>query len=65
MKPSFLRRKQVEEITGLSRSTIYAYVEAGTFPVPYKIGVRAVGWKTDEVEAWIKSRFRKSTRADK
>jgi prophage regulatory protein len=31
---SILRRKQVQARTGLSRSTIYARIAAGTFPRP-------------------------------
>src|SRR5258705_10359808 len=41
---SILRRKQVQNRTGLSRSTIYERVRAGTFPRPISLGPRTVGW---------------------
>ena len=43
-KISILRRKQVEERTGLSRSTIYFRIQEGSFPKPVPLGLRAVGW---------------------
>ncbi len=61
--PSFiiLRRKQVESRTGLSRSTIYARIAAGTFPPPIDLGGgRAVGWLASEIDAWIQERVNAS-----
>ena len=52
-----LRRKQVEARTGLSRSTIYARIKAGTFPAPVSLGPRAVGWIDGDVERWICDRI--------
>jgi len=43
-EPAFLRRKQVETRTGLSRSTIYQTIKDGVFPKPVPLGPRAVGW---------------------
>ena len=56
-KLSILRRKQVEKRTGLSRSTIYLRIQKGTFPRPINLGVRAVGWLVNEVEAWLVARM--------
>jgi prophage regulatory protein len=56
-KLSILRRKQVEERTGLSRSTIYLRIQEGTFPRPINLGARAVGWLENEIEAWLASRI--------
>ena len=52
----FLRRKKVEEITGLSRSSIYAMMANGEFPKQTKIGLRAVAWKEADVVEWMNSR---------
>ena len=52
-----LRRKQVEVRTGLSRSTIYARINAGTFPAPVSLGPRAVGWIEGEVQRWLSDRI--------
>lgn len=51
-----LRLPEVINTTGLGRSSIYAYVQKNTFPQPIRLGERAVGWKSDEVLAWIEQR---------
>ena len=57
-EPAFLRRKQVETRTGLSRSTIYQYVKDGAFPKPVPLGPRAVGWLESDVSQWIAARVK-------
>jgi len=52
-KLTILRRNQVEDRTGLSRSTIYLRIQEGTFPRPISLGARAVGWLEHEIEAWL------------
>ena len=54
--PILVKRREVEVLTRLSRSSIYAAMRAGTFPQPVKIGQRAVAWRRVEVEQWIASR---------
>jgi len=49
-----LRLAAVREVTGLSRSSIYADPE---FPKPVRIGPRAVAWVEDEVRIWIDERI--------
>jgi prophage regulatory protein len=51
-----LRRREVEAATGLSRSAIYAAIAAGDFPRPIKLGVRAVGWRLDDIDQWFATR---------
>jgi len=46
-----IRRKQVQEQIGLSRSTIYLRIAEGTFTKPVSLGARAVGWPSHEVAA--------------
>jgi prophage regulatory protein len=48
--------KVVMAKTGLSRSTLYTYIAAGTFPVQRRLGPRRVAWLASEVDAWITSR---------
>ncbi|MCG7201469.1 AlpA family transcriptional regulator [Marinobacter pelagius] len=48
-----LRLKEVTKKTGLARSTIYKYVDAGTFPKPIELGGRSVGWVDSEINDWI------------
>jgi prophage regulatory protein len=57
-EPAFLRRKQVETRTGLSRSTIYQYIKDGAFPKPVPLGPRAVGWLESDVRDWIAARVK-------
>lgn len=51
----------VKAKTGLSRSTIYAYIATGLFPVQRRLGPRRVAWLSTEVNAWIISRPRPSS----
>lgn len=51
-----LRRKEVERITSVSRSTLYAWCRRGLFPRPIQLGPRAVGWRAEEVHAWLAQR---------
>jgi len=48
-----LRLRDVIEKTGLARSTVYKYIEAGTFPKPIDLGGRSVGWVDEEINDWI------------
>jgi Predicted transcriptional regulator len=57
---SILRRKQVETMTGLSRSSIYAKMATGTFPLSIKLDIRATGWVESEIQDWIRDRINTS-----
>lgn len=61
---TILRRKQVEARIGLSRSTIYERIKAGTFPAPISLGAKSVGWIESEIEAWLSAQVKKSRQAD-
>ena len=50
-----LRRKEVEAIVGLSRSSIYELIARKQFPAPIKLGLRSVGWLRHEVVAWVEA----------
>lgn len=52
-----MRLKAVMDCTGLGRSSIYKFMSEGSFPKSVSLGSRAVGWPSEEVEAWIKSRI--------
>jgi prophage regulatory protein len=56
MAGKILRRHQVEQTIGLSRSTLYTMMAEGIFPKPVKLGKRAVGWRASDVAAWLESR---------
>jgi prophage regulatory protein len=53
IKEVLLRRHDVQVVTGLSRSGLYAAIKQGTFPVPVKIGLRAVAWRSRDISKWV------------
>lgn len=52
-----IRLKEVKHATGLGRSTIYKYIEDGTFPKSVSLGERAVAWVESEVVGWVMARI--------
>jgi prophage regulatory protein len=56
MDDVILRRPEVERITGLSRATIYQEMAEGAFPIPVRIGKRAVGWQKRKIVDWLAKR---------
>lgn len=52
-----LRLRAAKDLTGLSRSSIYLMMRAGTFPKNIQLGARAVGWLEADIQAWIDSRI--------
>lgn len=52
-----LRIADVKAATGIcSHATIYAHIKAGLFPDSIPLGLRAVGWPADEVQAVVAAR---------
>lgn len=56
MNTRILRLPEVKAMTGLSRSTIYAYKKSGLFPETIKLGPRSVGWLEQDIMDWIKAK---------
>jgi prophage regulatory protein len=52
----FLRIRQVMQLTGLSRMTIYRLELAGRFPQRRQLSKNSVAWLESDVEAWADSR---------
>jgi prophage regulatory protein len=50
-----LRLPAVLDRTGLSRSTLYRKIQAGTFPEQVKIAVRCSGWRESAVNDWLRN----------
>lgn len=48
----YLRCAAVCKTTGLPKSTLYAKIAEGLFPKPIKLGKRAVGWLSTDVDDW-------------
>lgn len=56
MAQRYIRRPEVELLTGLSRSTIYRMMDTGEFPKPIKLTKKAVAWREAEILEWLASR---------
>ena len=56
MGDRLLRRREVEKVTGLARSSIYRYMQEGNFPRPLRVGPAAVRWKASDITDWLESR---------
>ena len=52
-----IRLPEVRARTGLSRSAIYARMQAGDFPQPVHLGERSRAWPEHEVVAWCQARI--------
>jgi len=53
-----LRRAEVEQKTGFKRAHLYTLMKEGRFPRALRLGVRAVGWDSVEVDQWIADRLK-------
>jgi len=58
-----LRLPRVEELTGVKKSSIYAWMDANLFPKSYRLSARAVGWRESEIFQWIESRTATATKS--
>ena len=48
-----MTRPEVEELLGMSTSSVYRLMREGHFPEPIRIGQRAVRWRRSELEAFL------------
>lgn len=51
-----IRAKEVQDLTGLSRTTLWRFENKGEFPRRVSLGASNVGWKLSEVQRWISER---------
>jgi prophage regulatory protein len=63
IRESLIRRKDVQAITGLSRSAIYQLIQEGKFPASIRLSARAVAWPQSAIDAWITERIKSSRKA--
>ncbi|MCF4977729.1 AlpA family phage regulatory protein [Pseudomonas gessardii] len=52
-----MRLPEVKASTGFGRAWIYQLMSEGKFPKARRIGARAVGWPSDEIEQWVNDRM--------
>ena len=60
MLDRMLRAPEVVAATGLSRTTIWRRVRAGTFPAPAILGENSIGWPAAAIAEWLESRPRRT-----
>ncbi|EJE4211378.1 TPA: AlpA family transcriptional regulator [Vibrio cholerae] len=53
-----IRFREVLAMTGLSRSSMYRFIEENQFPAQVQLGGRAVAWVESEVQEWITERVK-------
>ena len=60
LETEFLTLEQIEQVTGISRSTIKRWRRLGmmSFPEPCKIGGQLRRWERAEIVAWMRSQKR-------
>ena len=51
-----LREPEVQRATGLSRTTRWRGIKAGTFPKPVKLTASTIGWYETDVAHWLAER---------
>lgn len=51
-----LREPEVKARTGLSRVSRWRLVRSGQFPAPIQLGPNTIGWREDDIDAWISNR---------
>jgi len=61
---ALIRLPEVIRQSGLSRSSVYHYIDEGLFPRPVKIGERAVAWISSEIAAVNEARIAGKSREE-
>ena len=51
-----LRLAAVREKLGISKATVYRWMQTEGFPAPLCLGPRAVGWLESSIDKWLASR---------
>ena len=51
-----LSYRQVADLTGLSRATIWRRVRDGSLVAPLQISTNRVGWRARDIAEWLDSR---------
>ena len=64
METRMLRVPEVLARTGLSRTTIWRRIRAGTFPAPIELGENSIGWPASAITEWLEDRPRRTYDAE-
>lgn len=58
-----IRFPEVQRLTGLRRTQLYALVKRGQFPEPVKLSERCSAWSERKVRHWIHDRLTRKASA--
>ena len=56
MSDPILRPARAAEYLGVHRSTLNLWVKAGSLPKPIRLGLRAIGWRQSQLDAFLETR---------
>lgn len=59
--PRIIRAAQVAERLGISRTTVWRWVQEGRLPQPTRYGRNTTGWREADINTWIARIFDEST----
>ena len=62
-RSELIKRREVERLTTMSKSQIYALMNKGLFPANITLGTMSCAWIMSEVQEWIDSRIQASRAA--
>ena len=57
----FMRMRELFEMVGVSRATIYRWMDAGDFPRSIALGGNSIAWSEKSVQEWMESRITSNT----
>ncbi|WP_286871043.1 helix-turn-helix transcriptional regulator [Pantoea sp. UBA5035] len=59
MTSRIIKKAEVLHRCGIASATLYRYISSGCFPSQVRLSPqgRAVGWRSEDIDAWIASRM--------
>ena len=51
-----MERKELQELIGVSHTTIYRMVDRGELPEPIRFGKRVIRWERHIIMSWIEQK---------
>ncbi|WP_010322919.1 helix-turn-helix transcriptional regulator [Marinobacterium stanieri] len=59
-KHAILTRKEVEQLTSMSRTSIYRMMGKSEFPKQVRLSPSRVGWLAEDIDNWLQQRIDES-----
>lgn len=53
---NLLRRDEVLDLLGISKSTLYRWIDDGRLPEPIRLGPNVPAWREGDLRDWLDSR---------